>query len=186
MEASYATRLLEKTGKTIEQWADIVRKDGPAMAKERREWLKTKHGLTTNYAWWVVEEAEGTKLGDYDPEALVEALFAGNKAGLRPLYDALLEIGLALGSDVKACPCKTMVPLYRRHVFAQIKPATRTRIDLGLYLQDTPFDDRLLDTGGQAKKDRITHRIAVTGMEDIDDELRGWMKTAYELAGEDG
>jgi hypothetical protein len=184
MEKSYETRLLKQTGKTIEQWADLVRKEGPPTAKERREWLKTKHGLTTIYAWFVVEQAEGLRLGDYNPEALVEELFSGGKAGLRPLYEELLKIGLALGSDVKACPCKTFVPLYREHVFAQIKPTTRTRIDLGLALKDTPFSDRLLDTGGQAKKDRITHRIALSSIDEIDEDVHRWLKAAYVLDGE--
>jgi hypothetical protein len=113
-------------------------------------------------------------------------MFAGNKAGLRPIYDALLKLGLALGADVKACPCQTIVPLYRTHVFAQFKPTTRTRLDLGLALGDTPFTARLLDTGGRAKKDRITHRIAITRVDEIDDEVKGWLKRAYDLAGEKG
>ena len=77
----------------------------------------------------------------------------------------LLALGRSLGSDVKVCPCKTIVPLYRKHVFAQIKPTTRTRIDLGLALKDTKVPKRLIDTGGLAKKDRITHRIEITSAE---------------------
>jgi hypothetical protein len=171
-----------RTGKTLDEWVALVKKDGPPTEKERRAWLKERHGLTTNYAWWVAERAEGRGAAeDYDPEAYVEALFAGGKAGLRPLYDRLLRLGLALGPDVKACPCKTMVPLYRRHVFAELKPSTRTRLDLGLCLREVPFTGRLLDTGGAAKKDRITHQVAVTRPEDIDDEVRGWLRLAYEL-----
>src|ERR671933_2846002 len=107
-------------------------------------------------------------------------MFAGPKAGLRPLYDRLLRLGLALGEDVKACPCKTIVPLYRRHVFAQIKPATRTRIDLGFALGDMKATGRLIDTGGFAKKDRITHRIPITSLDDINDEVKHWLKVAYD------
>jgi hypothetical protein len=57
-----------------------------------------------------------------------------------------------------------MVPLYRNHVFAQIKPTTNTRIDLGLALAKYPeskLPKRLIDTGGKAKKDRITRRIEI-------------------------
>src|SRR5262249_58842652 len=111
----------------------------------------------------------GEDTWDDDPEKYLQAaeqyvadLSAGPKAGLRPIYDELLRIGLALGKDVKACPCKTIVPLYRKHVFAEIKPATRTRIDFGLALQDTKARGRLLDTGGYAEKNRITHRFAIT------------------------
>ena len=108
---------------------------------------------------------------DDDPEAYlrhaveyVEAMFAGGKAPLRPIYDELLRLGLALAPDVKACPCATIVPLYRNHVFAQIKPTTKTRIDLGFALKDTPATGRLIDTGGFAKKDRITHRIPIASL----------------------
>jgi hypothetical protein len=182
VEAAYVTNLHQKTGKTLEEWVRLVQESGPPTEKERRAWLKDKHGLTTNYAWWVAERAEGKGgVEDYDPEALVEAMFAGSKAGLRPLYDELLQLGLGLGSDVKACPCKTIVPLYRRHVFAEIKPATRTRIDLGFALQDTAPAGRLTDTGGRARGDRITHRIPITTPAEIDDEVRRWLKAAYDL-----
>jgi hypothetical protein len=107
-------------------------------------------------------------------------MFAGGKAHLRPIYDALLKLGLSVGRDVKACPCQTIVPLYRNHVFAQIKPTTRARIDFGLALGDTKAKGRLIDTGGFAKKDRITHRFAITSLKDIDDEVKRWLKVAYE------
>jgi hypothetical protein len=182
-EAAYAAKLRERTGKSMDEWAEVVKKDGPATEKERREWLMTTHGFTTNYAWWVAERAEGKGSAEqYDPDAYVEAMFAG-KPALRPLYDRLLKLGLALGKDVKACPCQTIVPLYRQHVFAQLKPTTKTRLDLGLCLGSTPFTERLLDTGGAAKKDRITHRIAIAQLSDIDDEVKYCLRMAYELDG---
>jgi hypothetical protein len=182
VEEAYLANLLKRTGKTLEQWIRLVKKQGPPSEKERRAWLKAEHGLTTNYAWWVAERAEG-KGGaeDYAPEALVEAMFAGSKAGLRPIYDRLLKLGLKLGRDVRACPCQTIVPLYRRHVFAQLKPTTRTRIDLGFALKDLPASGRLISTGGFAKKDRITHRIPITSLAEIDDEVKYWLKAAYDL-----
>ncbi len=76
------------------------------------------------------------------------------------------------------------MPLYRKNVFAELKPSTRTRLDLGLCLRGEPFTDRLLDTGGQAKGDRITHRVAVTCAEDVDGEVKRWLRLAYEKAGE--
>ncbi|MFO0846332.1 MAG: YdeI/OmpD-associated family protein [Gemmataceae bacterium] len=183
MEAAYTANLLARTGKTMEEWVEVVKQEGPATEKERRDWLKATHGFTTNYAWWVAEVAagKGTGADQYDPDAYVEAMFAG-KPTLRPLYDRLLKLGLSLGKDVKACPCETIVPLFREHVFAQLKPTTKTRLDLGLSLRGTPFTGRLLDTGGTAKKDRITHRIGVTSLADIDDEVKYYLRMAYELA----
>ena len=113
-------------------------------------------------------------------ESDVEKMFSGGKAKLRPLYDALLKLGLKTGKEAKACPCQTIVPLYRNHVFAQIKPTTQTRIDMGFALGDMKPTGRLIDTGGFAKKDRITHRIPITSIDDIDDEVKHWLKVAYD------
>jgi len=182
MEKTFERNLLERTGRTLEEWVDLVRKTGPTTEAERRAWLKREHGISTNYAWWIAGRTDGDLGAEgYDPEGLVDAMYSGARFGLRPLYDRLLEIGLGIAPDVKACPGKTIVPLYRNHVFAQLKPSTRTRLDLGLALRDAPAEGRLIDTGGFAKKDRITHRIAITAPEDIDEYVIFWMRTAYAL-----
>jgi hypothetical protein len=177
----------EKTGRTLEEWIQLVQKEAPAEEKQRREWLKSKHDLGTNYAWWIAEQSVG-KGSDGSPEAYllaadkyVEQMYNGGKAGLRPIYEALLNLGRSMGSDVKVCPCQTMVPFYRNHIFAQIKPSTQSRIDLGLALKGTRVPKRLVDTGGLARKDRITHRIEICSLGDIDDEVKRWLKKAYEM-----
>ncbi len=179
--------LREKTGRNLEEWIKFVEREGPASEKERREWLKAKHGLGTNYAWWIAERSIG-KGDDGSPETYlqqaekyVEEMYSGSKEDLRPIFDALLALGRSMGKDVRVCPCQTMVPFYRKHVFAQIKPTTRTRVDLGLALKDTKVPKRLIDTGGFVKKDRITHRIEIASVKDIDAEVKKWIKTAYEM-----
>jgi len=182
-EQAYRDNLAARTGKSLEQWVALARKQKLATVRERTEWLKSEHALTTDYARWVAEECDGgTGAAAYDPDALVKSMFT-KKAALVPLYERLLDLGLSVASDVKACPCATIVPLFRKHVFAQLKPTTLTRIDVGFALGDpkkTPAKGRLLDTGGFAKKDRITHRIEVTRPGDIDATVERWLKLAYE------
>ena len=187
MTRKWVATLKEKTGRSLDEWLELVKKSGPATEKERRDWLKKEHGLGTNSAWWIAERAEGKGAETDDPDAYlraaeghVEKMYSGGKAGLRPIYDALLKLGLALGKDVKACPCQTIVPLYRNQVFAQIKPATRTRIDFGFALGARQAEGRLIDTGGYAKKDRITHRIPISSLKEIDEEVGKWLRIAYE------
>jgi len=108
-------------------------------------------------------------------------MFSGKKAALIPIYEKLVEILFALGKDIKVCPGKTIVPIYRKHVMAQIKPSTNTRIDFGLALKGTKFTKRLLDTGGLARKDRITHHVEITLIGHIDDDVRKWLRRAYEM-----
>ena len=109
----------------------------------------------------------------------VEAMFSGKKAGLRPIADALLELAFALGKDVTVSPGKTIIPFYRNHVFAQVKPTTQTRVDLGFCLRGVKPSGRLVSTGGEAKGDRITHRIGLASVDEIDREVRHWLKEAY-------
>jgi hypothetical protein len=184
----WVATLKEKTGRSLEEWLALIKKEGPATEPERRDWLKGKHRLGTNSAWWLAERSMGKGTEVDSPEAYlkaaekyVEQMFSGKKAALRPLYNKLLELGYSMGKDVKACPCQTIVPFYRNHVFAQVKPSTNTRIDFGLALGNMKTPKRLIDTGGFAKKDRITRRIEITSPKDIDGEVKRWLKTAYEL-----
>jgi hypothetical protein len=187
----------EKTGRSMDEWIALIKKKGPKDVEARREWLKKGHGLGTNYAWWLADWSVGKQSEDGDPKAYlaaattyVEGMYAGKKAGLRPMHDKLITIGRGLGKDVKVCPCQTIVPLYREHVFAEIKPSTNTRIDLGFALAKYVTEKRgkvparLIDTGGLAKKNRITHRTPIGAVSDIDDEVKRWLKIAYELDGE--
>jgi hypothetical protein len=187
MTQRWLGELKDKTGRNLEQWLEFIEKEGPAEEKDRREWLKREHGLGTNSAWWLAERAAGKGAVDGDPDAyvrsaprVVDELYSGGKAGLRQLHDAIVALAATLGDDVKVCPCKTIVPLYRTHVIAQIKPTTRTRIDLGFALGPMKPTGRLIDTGGAAKKDRITHCIPITRAEEIDDEVRRWLQAAYD------
>lgn len=184
---------LEKnSGRDLDAWIRMLQAKGPKDAKARVAWLKAQ-GLGGTQAGVVAQRSldDAGHAFDDTPEGYlamapryVEQQYAGKKATLRPLYDALLELALGLGKDIKACPCETIVPLYRNHVFAQLKATTLTRLDLGLALGDPANlkdpSGRLLDTGGFAKKDRLTHRIEVKVPADLDAMLERWLRTAYE------
>jgi hypothetical protein len=118
--------------------------------------------------------------GPAAPSDPADALYAGAKARLRPLHDALLGEIHALGAfDV--APKKGYLSLRRRKQFAMIQPSAG-RIDLGLILPAaTPATSRLESA---AKFNPLfTHRVRITAATDLDDELRGWLATAHALAG---
>ena len=190
MMQKWLAELKEKTGRSLDEWVAFTKKEGPKDEKSRREWLKTKHKLGTNSAWWIAERAEGKGRFEDTPESYlaaaaryVEEQYAGPKEKLRPIYDELLSLGKSIAPEVKACPCKTIVPLYREHVFAQIKPTTNSRIDLGLALAKYKgkLPKHVIDTGGLAKKDRITHRIEISSPAQITKDVKSWLKIAYDL-----
>ena len=190
MVQKWIGELPAKTGRSLEQWFKHIKLAGPPTERECRDWLKNTYDLGTNTAWWLAEKAFGgpLSLAEDTPQGYlalapeyVEQMFAGPRSMLRPVYEELVRLAQLLGTDLRICPCKTMVPLYRRHVFAQIKPASQKRVDLGLALGGEPFTSRLRDTGGRIKKDRITHCVALASLSDIDLQVKRWLKQAYEL-----
>jgi uncharacterized protein DUF5655/uncharacterized protein DUF4287 len=194
MVQKWVSALKGKSGRSLEEWLALVKKEGPDGGhKAIVDWLKVKHKMGHNSAWWIAERAIGKGWEENDPTRYLESAaqyveqqYSGAKEKLRPAFEELLDLGKSIGADVKACPCQTMVPLYRNHVFAQIKPTTNSRIDLGFALAryKGKLPKRLIDTGGLAKKDRITHRIEITDSGQIDDDVRKWVTTAYELDAE--
>jgi hypothetical protein len=179
--------LHEKTGRSLDEWIAFVERKGPRGEAERTAWLKSEQGLGTNYAKWIAARSLGKgEDGDANKylaqaQANVETMFAGPKGALRPVFDRLVKLVRGTGKDVRVCPCATIVPAFRNHVFAQIKPSTRTRIDFGLALKDLKTPKRLVDTGGFAKKDRITRKFEITSLADIDDDVKAWTKRAYDM-----
>lgn len=183
--------LPKKTGKSLASWAQLLKKDGPTNDKERRAWLKQQYGLGGTTVTLIVEHAAGQLQNEIDPqtylrsaEKYVDDLFAGAKAPLRAIYDAIIQIALQLGDDVKICPCKTMIPLYRKHVFAQIKPSTKSRLDLGLFLRGIrSIPSYFTPMPGANASDRITHRVALACVDDLNEEIKTWLLKAYQASG---
>ena len=182
----------EKTGRSVDEWAALIRAHDSDDPRALRAWLKSAHGIGMTTGSILVDLALGEAAENVDPQAYlaaaptyIDAMYAGPKSALRPIHDALLALGRSFGADVRVCPCRTIVPLYRNHVFAEIKPTTRTRVDFGLALKGASPKPirRLIDTGGLAKGNRITNRFAIESVDQIDDTVRRWAGIAYELDG---
>ena len=84
------------------------------------------------------------------------------------------------GNDVKVTPKKTEVSLDRNKKFAVIRPATKTRIDLGLKLKGKPLTERIENSGPFGTM--CTHRVKLTDVSQVDAELEEWLREAYQKA----
>ena len=175
-------KLAETSGRGLDEWIALVNASGLEKRKERAEWLKREHGLGHSQASIVVEYARRAAEGPAPSGAdQIELQYAGDKAALRPLYERARDAILGLGSDVALEPRRPYVAFGRGRQFAMLQPSTKTRLDLGLALPGVPATDRLRPAGSFGSE-RISHRVALSKAEDLDDEVRGWMKRAYELA----
>jgi hypothetical protein len=187
MVKKWTDELPAKTGRTLDEWAEFVRRQGPADAKACRTWLKETHGLGTNTAYWIEQYSKDPATWDGDPAiylkqaaGYVGAMFAKGKEWQRPVFEEVYSEVRKLGKDVKVCPCKTMIPFYRRREFAHVKPATKTRFELALALVDVPFKGRLKRNPRADAKDRQQHLIELTTPVEVDAEVVKWLRMAYE------
>jgi predicted transport protein len=171
----------EKTGKPLDEWLALLGASGLKKHGEMMKLLKGEYGVTHGFANSIAmiyrQEAAG---GPPPEEDLVAAQFAGPKAALRPIYDAVLSAVTAFGSDVEVAPKKSYVSLRRSKQFAIVKGSTRTRVDLGLNLKDVEPTARL--EGGNIFNGMCTRLVRLTGVEEVDDEVVGWLRQAYEAS----
>ena len=166
----------EKTGKSLEQCKKILNEKAFLKHSEGVNFLKKEHGVTHGFANTIVTLS---KSQNDSPDDLVTEQYKG-KEGLFPIYEKLISLVKGFGNDVTITPKKTSVSIIRKRQFVLIKPATKTRIDLGLKLPNKPTTDRLGNSGPFGTM--CTHRVQITTEDEVNAELIAWIKEAYELA----
>ena len=180
MARSMIDNLPAKTGKSLDQWLKILGKAGLEKHGEMVKLLKTEHGMTHGFANLVAhkfrERAENGSGAD-DP---VDAQYQGAKAALRPIYEALIKKIEAFGDDVELAPKKAYVSLRRNKQFGLIQPSTKDRVDVGINLKGTEPGDRLEASG--SFNAMVSHRVRLSSPKDVDKELIGWLRQAYDAA----
>ena len=163
----------EKTGKSLSEWKSLLKTKSFAKHSEAVNFLKKEHNVTHGFANTIVslsKEEQTTSQG------LITNQYKG-KENLLPIYDSLISLVKDFGNDVKITPKKTEVSLDRKRKFAVIKPATKSRIDLGLKLKGKTITERLENSGPFGTM--CTHRVSLTDPNQVDSELIEWLKEAY-------
>lgn len=179
--ATMIRNLKEKTGKSLDEWVAIARGFGFSKHKEILTELKTRHGLTHGYANLVTLKAlESPAQAAGGDDGLVDAQYSGPKAALRPIYDQIVESVKAFGGDVEISPKKTYVSLRRNKQFGIVQPSTKTRVDVGINLKGVAPSGRLEASG--SFNAMVSHKVAVATSDDVDDDLLGWLKQAYDAS----
>ena len=172
----------EKTGKSLDEWFKVIAAVDVEKHCEIMNLLKGDYGVTHGFANTIAllyrQQAAGGPPADHD---LVAEQYAGDKAGLKPIYAAVLAAVSGFGSDVEIAPKKSYVSLRRKKQFAIIQPSTRTRVDVGLNLKDVESTGRL--KGGDAFGGMCSHKVALSSSDEVDAELIAWLSQAYGQAG---
>ena len=165
--------MLEKTGKSLNEWKSLLKVKSFSKHSEAVKFLKEKYNVTHGFANTIVTLSKEENIA---PVELVKNQYR-RKEDLFPIYKKLLSVVEGFGEDVTIIPKKASVSIVRKKQFALIKPSTKTRIDLGLKIKDKQTTDRLENSGPFGTM--CTHRVKLSEVSQIDSELKEWLKEAY-------
>jgi hypothetical protein len=173
----------KKTGKSLAELAGIVDKSGLTKHGEIREYLKRELGLghgDANALVHAVRQSDGQRAAEgRTSDQVLDEIYSGGKTHMRPIHERLMkEIGKF--GEFEVAPKKGYVSLRRKKQFAMIGPKTNTRFEVGINAKDLPKNARLLE---QPRGSMCNYIVNLTNAQEVDPELVGWIKSAYERSG---
>ncbi|MHC2991861.1 phosphoribosylformylglycinamidine synthase [Pontibacter sp. HJ8] len=172
--------LQKNTGKSLEEWKQVVLTSGLQKHNDIIKFLKTEHGFTHGFANMVALKFRGTDAGSAESsEQLVEKQYQG-KENLLPLYEKLVAELKKFGQDVVLAPKNAYVSVRSKKQFALLQPSTKTRLDVGINLKGIEPEGKLEKSG--SFNSMCTHRVRLETMDDITPELLSWLRAAFEQA----
>jgi len=177
------TNIQKKTGKTLDQLYAWLASTGLEKHGQLRDAAKKDLGLGHGDANTLVtlfrRSTGAASAPAATPGAAVDEIYSGPKAELRPVHDRVMAAIQKLG-PFEIAPKKAYLSLRRAKQFAMVGPATKTQVEIGLNAKDLPAGDRLaaLKPGGMCQ-----YKVRISSPDEVDAELIGWIKSAYEAAG---
>jgi len=172
--------LFKNTGKTLEQWTKIVNQQNIAKHGEIIKFLKESHGLTHGFANLIAHKSKGSDAGSAEnQDDLIVKQYQG-KEQFKPIYDKLIQEISKFGKDIEIAPKNAYVSLRRKKQFALMNPATKTRFEIGIILKGQEPQGKLILEKNNAM---CSHKINLASLAEIDKEVIGWLRAAYDHAG---
>lgn len=173
---SQARNIEQATGRSIDGWVALVNSSGCERHSEIVAWLKAEHGFSHGNANLVALTVKRGASPTGAPN-LVDAMYAGPRAVLRSFHDQIVEAARSFGADVELSPKQAYVSLRRSKQFGTVGPGPGGRLEVGLNLAGVEPTGRL-----EAVTGMCTHRVRLSSPEELDDEVLGWLRMAYQRA----
>jgi predicted transport protein len=179
---AYLDNIKKKTGKTPDDFRSLAEKRGllraDVKAGEVLAWLKADFGLGHGHAMAIY----GTLRSMDRPQPTVDERlgkhFSGLRAGWQQVYRQLMTKVEKFGPDVTVKPTDSYISILRSEKKFAIVQISADRLDVGIKAKNLEASRRL-ELSGQWNT-MVTHRVRVESAGQIDAELIGWLRTAYD------
>ncbi len=178
MQEAIVRNLQKNTGKTLEQWIEVVKKSGPLDRREKITWLKTKHQLGSGIAATITKMMyEG--MSDYDVDTLMQLHFSGSKDYQKPIYDKIAA-SLKKWGVHKIAVNKTYLSLIHNQQFAIVK-TTKDGLAIGVPEVAVKFTkNKEFKPTKNLGSDRITHKLLLNDLSELTDGVMRVLKASYD------
>lgn len=174
---SVQANLARETGKSLEDWVEIVRRDCPeTKPRARTDWLKATYGIGQNRAAAIFEVAFPSEMGWDDAEGLRAALWSD------PARLAILEAVEAVVADLPGLVTgqrKAFTAWSNKAQFAALKPVKKGGAVLGVAVPPDA-SPRLAEPKNEGWSDRLKAKLPLAFPAEVDDEVRALLKAAWE------
>jgi hypothetical protein len=155
--------------------------EGDIKAGPIQQWLKDDYGLGPGHSMALISVFREQLLPQPTKEEAIDKFFAGPKATWQLTWDELMSRIMKFGADVSLQPTDTYIGIVRAGKKFAVVATTATRMDVGLKLKGEPVTDRLVASGNWNAM--CTHRVQLFGGAELDDQLLGWLREAYDRVG---
>ncbi len=188
IDQAYETQLhniQQKTGKTLDELAAMIKDSGLSKHSEIRKMLIDNLGLgfgDANTLTHFVLKSDGERSAEaqgLSTGVVLDGIYSGGKSHLRPIHEHLMSAITTFG-EFEIAPKKGYVSLRRKKQFAMIGPATNTRVEVGLNHKTLAPHPRLI---AQPAGSMCNFIVKITTPDEVDAELIGWIKQAFDHAG---
>jgi len=171
-----------KTGKSLAELAKHIMDSPLTKHGELRDMVKEDFGLGYGDANTLVHLAKKMAAedeGEKSDSEIVQGIYTGKKEVLIPLHNQVMDHIEKLGA-FEIAPKKSYLSLRRKKQFATVGPGSKGRVEIGLNMKGVEGTSRLeaLPPGRMCQ-----YRIFLSEVSEVNDELMGWIKTAYDSAG---
>ena len=173
-----------KSGKNLEAIRSLIEASGLKKHGEIRSMLIQELGIGYGDANSVVHYALATdgqtaaETKGLSNDDVLDEIYVGKKADLRPLHDAIMQIINGLG-DFEIAAKKGYLSLRRKKQFAMIGPATSEAIEMGLNIKENIQTDRLKV---QPPNSMCQYKMRLSQISELDNEVKNWLKIAFDGA----
>ena len=177
-EQEFIKTAKDKTGKSLEEWLELVKPTGYTKQMEILNWLKRDHSLNHMQAQFVAGIYLNNGNVVFQNETnLLETQFAKCE-DMRPIFDYVSERILQEFPGTQLIAKKTYLSFTDQREFAAINIKPK-ELRLGIDLGDEPFNDLLQKSKLSGPMPRISHMVVLNENSQLNERVISYLTQSY-------